>query len=388
MRKIADLDKTSSEHSSRVKKLVVVALPLITEGEISLVQGVREELERRGGYEVMVMSHAYETALRRLAASGHLAGVIGDFVGEAWARALIRKGVHVVAIGAGLSGITSITCNVRRMGSEASGVFLSSGVESLGYLGPSGAPGSIRLGEAFSEACLAGGMEVSTCASASFVLLRHFLRSLARPAGLLCASDHLAALAIAAAGEESLRVPHDLAVIGVGNARLESIHAGMGISSMEEPHGEIGRLAATAMAELLHGGNPTSVSVDPLLHERESSLRSGSGMVRALAWLRSHPSSTVTAGELARMAGMSRRSFEMAVKNAKGSSPGRILREKRRARAEELLKGTELPVATVGRECGYPDAAAFSAAFRRWNGMPPREFRKAFRSVSDHAPSG
>lgn len=337
----------------------------------------------------MVLSGGYETQLGRLAESGHLDGVIGDFVGVAWARQLLAREIKVVSIGAEFEGITSVTCNLRKMGACAATVLLDGGVESLGYLGPSGASGSLQLAEAFSTACHASGKEVIPCAMVTPVLLRNFLRSLAAPAGLLCASDHLAALSIAVAGELSIRVPHDLTVIGVGNSRMESIHAGIAISSMEAPHGEIGRQAAAAMMELLRDGNPPSMTLDPLLHERESSLRGGSGMIRVLAWLRNNPSSTVNAGELARMAGMSRRSFETLMKVSKGCSPGRLLRESRRVRAEELLRGTSLPVSSVGRECGYPDAAAFSAAFKRWRGMSPRAFRKASEGcVADQAPSG
>lgn len=362
------------------KELIVIALPLLSESEILLVQAIREELERRGDFELMVLSGGYESLLRRLAERGELVGAIGDFMSGVWLELLLSQGVKVVRIGDGfeareIAGITSVGSDLALMGREAARVLLGDGVKGVGYLGPAGAPGAVLLGEAFASASASKGHQVSRCTSPRGILLSNFLLSLPRPAGLLCATDHLARMAIVAATEEGLRVPQDLAVIGVGNARLESLHAGMAISSFELPLGEIGRLAGAAMGDLLKGKKIGSATVAPLLHERESSLRSASGVERALAWLKSHPDAAITAGELARLAGMSRRSFEMALRGARDISPGELLRSMRQSRAEKLLTETQLDIAAIGRDCGYPEPAAFSAAFKRWTGRSPRDFR-------------
>jgi len=368
------------------KRLIVVALPLLSESEISLVQGIREELGRRGEFEIMILSGGYEAPLRKVAQRGELVGVIGDFMSRVWLKSLLGRGVRVVRIGDGAddtfagAGNSSVGSNIGIMGSEAARVLAGSGIQDIAYLGPAGSPGSVRLGEAFTAACSAHGREVIRCSASTGVLLTNFLLALRRPAGLLCASDHLARLAIATAQEEGIRVPQDLAVIGVGNSRMESLHAGMAISSFEPPLAEIGRLAGAAMADLLEGKTVEPVAIDPLLHERESSLRA-TGVERALAWLKSHPDSDISAGELARLAGMSRRSFETAVRSTQGISPGALMQGIRRRRAEKLLRETSLDIAAVGRECGYPEAAAFSTAFKRWTGSSPRTFRASSLSA-------
>lgn len=48
---------------------------------------------------------------------------------------------------------------------------------------------------------------------------------------------------------------------------------------------------------------------------------------------------------------------------------------RRLERADRLLRSSDLPVAEVGRRCGYPDPAAFASAFRRWSGVSPRARR-------------
>ena len=44
-------------------------------------------------------------------------------------------------------------------------------------------------------------------------------------------------------------------------------------------------------------------------------------------------------------------------------------------KARQLLLAADLPIAEVGRACGYPDAASFSRAFRRWEGVSASKYR-------------
>lgn len=364
--------------------VIAVTLPFLTEAEIPLIHAIRETLGRWRGGEVIVLSGGYEGPLRRLAESGQLAGAIGEFMGSRWVKELLAMGIPVVQIGYGTTATPSVETDIPVMARESVRAFLRGGMKAAGFLGASGPPDSMQLGESFEATCREKGVPVHHCHAINGTVLKSFLRALPRPAGILCASDRLARATILAAREAGMGIPDDLAVIGVGNSRMESLHAGMTISSFELPLGEIGRRAGSAMADLLFG-TPSSQSwqttpVSPVLHERESSMRAASPLDRLLAHLRSHPDTPMSAGELARFAGMSRRSFEIAVRDCCGCSPGELLRRMRRDRAEKLLRDTDLGIAAIGRECGYPEAAVFSTAFRRWTGKSPREFRGQPRS--------
>jgi LacI family transcriptional regulator len=362
--------------------LIVVALPLLSEGEIELVQGVRKSLLSLGDhFEVLLLSGGYEASLRKLADQGKLAGTIGEFMSPLWLKSLTDQGIPVVQLGhhAG-DNIPLVSSDLKVIGKESSRTFLENRVKSFAYLGASGPAGSARLGEAFAENCKLRGHTVAICNEFSIPTLKTFLHSLSHPIGLLCATDRLAHLAALSAREIGLRIPQDLALIGVGNSRMESLQAGIALSSFDLSLGEIGLKAGAMMADLISGKSATttlSIQVIPKLHERESSLRSTSGVTRALAYLRSNPGTSMSAGELARLAGMSRRSFEMAMLAEHGKSPGALLQELRQKRAKELLIASGLTIAAIGRECGYQEASVFSTAFRRWTGMSPREYRKA-----------
>jgi len=368
---------TRSKHL-RGKELIAIALPLLSESEITLVQAIRQELARRSDCEVMVLSGGYESLIRKTAEQGLLAGAIGDFMSGIWLESLLSKGVKVVRIGvaeATGTGVASVGSHLGMMSREAARVLLGKEIQGIGYLGPSGAPDSVQLAAEFTAACACAGREVIRCSSPSSMQLKSFLLSLHHPASLLCASDHLARVAILTATELGFVVPRDLAVIGVGNSRMESLYAGMPISSFDLSLAEMGRLAGAAMADLLEGKPVRPSTVEPHLHERESSLRSTSGVERALAWIKGHPDSSITAGELASLACMSRRSFETALRASRGISPGAFLQQHRQERAQRLLRETDLDIAAIGRECGYQEAAVFCAAFKRWTGKSPRAFR-------------
>ncbi len=64
-------------------------------------------------------------------------------------------------------------------------------------------------------------------------------------------------------------------------------------------------------------------------------------------------------------------------------SPGRMILNKRLARAYSLLRGTDHPIARVAEECGFRDPKTFSRFIRRASGMGPQAFRSNFRREND-----
>jgi AraC-like DNA-binding protein len=153
----------------------------------------------------------------------------------------------------------------------------------------------------------------------------------------------------------------------------------------ERPHAEVRLPRALLDARL--------TTTDPTLHallagqlERALGLPAGEHRVlpRAeedvLALVRrelrtSLPRGDATLVAVARSLGTSARSLQRRLAE-RGTGFHAIVEEVRRALAEELLTSHRATVTEAAFAVGFADVAAFTRAFRRWNGVPPGEWSR------------
>ena len=103
-------------------------------------------------------------------------------------------------------------------------------------------------------------------------------------------------------------------------------------------------------------------------------------------WLLRNLHRPLTVDEMARQAGLSRRTLIRRFHAVTGGPPMRWLLEARLSRARELLESTSLTVEAVARRCGLGTAANFRAVFKTHVGVPPSAYRDSFRRAA--GPSG
>jgi AraC-like DNA-binding protein len=82
---------------------------------------------------------------------------------------------------------------------------------------------------------------------------------------------------------------------------------------------------------------------------------------------------------VARAIGTGVRTLQRRLADA-GTSYERMLARARFGTAAHLLASTDATVLDIALDVGYSDHAHFTRAFRRWTGVPPREFRKHGRA--------
>jgi AraC-like DNA-binding protein len=122
-----------------------------------------------------------------------------------------------------------------------------------------------------------------------------------------------------------------------------------------------------------HTAAVTQAQCRDLMEQRHA--RTGlSGRVRDL--LLAQPSQPPNAEQVARQIGMSSRTLRHHL-SAEGTSFRELLDEVRQRLAEEMLISGRLTVAETAQRLGYLELSSFSQAFRRWNGMGPRAYRRA-----------
>jgi AraC-like DNA-binding protein len=79
--------------------------------------------------------------------------------------------------------------------------------------------------------------------------------------------------------------------------------------------------------------------------------------------------------ELARLTSLSRSAFATRFAESVGETPGSYVSRCRLGHAAHLLRGTADPVGRIAARVGYTSEAAFSRAFSRAYGTPPRAWR-------------
>lgn len=86
------------------------------------------------------------------------------------------------------------------------------------------------------------------------------------------------------------------------------------------------------------------------------------------------PHGRVSASEIARRLGMSRRTLARAL-SAEGAVFSDVLGTLRQALAKRYLRERELPISEIAWLLGYSEISSFTHAFARWTGLTPKAFR-------------
>ena len=93
-------------------------------------------------------------------------------------------------------------------------------------------------------------------------------------------------------------------------------------------------------------------------------------------YVRAHLSQAVTIADIAEDLGYSVSHLRAVFRDRLGVSLGKYIRESRLSEAAQLLQSGALTVSDIGERCGFESLYAFSRAFRKAYGIPPRSYRQ------------
>lgn len=210
--------------------------------------------------------------------------------------------------------------------------------------------------------------------------LTEWLASLPRPCGVVAADDVAARRLLQACRKLNLRVPQEIAVVGVGDYEMVTIVSDPTLSSVVIPARRIGYLAADCLECMLQGGQARHLKLPaPSLAARRSTdlLAFEDELLReALAWMHQHLTDSVRMPQLAEHLSVSRRLLEHHFQQSLGHGPAEQLRRLRLTRAEQLLRETDLGLASVAKMAGLGTAERLCVLFRRHMDLTPGEYRR------------
>lgn len=334
---------------------------------------------------------------------GHFDGVIADLDDPRIPKRLVGLGIPAVGIGAIREGcswdldISTVSTNNRQIAVLAAKHLIERGLQHFAYCGVPGRtidPWNQQRREAFVAQLRQAGYTCSVytgrhSASHSWEQLQEklatWLTELPKPLGLMAANDGRARHVLEACRRLEIRVPEDVAVIGVDNDELICNLAHPPLTSIVQGTEEIGYRAAELLNSLMHRrtGKNAHLLVDPVgIITRESTdLVASEDAVAstALAYIRQHAVEGIQVADVARGSGVSRSTLDVRFRRVVGRSVHEEIQRNQLNTAQQLLATTNLPVEEVAQRAGFSSAQYMNAVFQRALGQTPGRYRVGAR---------
>lgn len=203
--------------------------------------------------------------------------------------------------------------------------------------------------------------------------LGEWLSDLPKPVGIFAANDFMSAQVAAAASRVGLKMPEDIALVGVDNDELLCENTKPTLSSVMPDFRSAGKKAAGMLARLMANpkARPASETFSPLrLVRRASSNRAkriDREVLAALDLIRREACNGLKARDVFAAFTCTRRMAEIRFRAATGKSPLEAIQEVRRSKAEELLKDRTRDRTAIANLCGYSSANALANFLRRYS---------------------
>ena len=336
----------------------------------------------------------------------HGDGIIACLNDERIARAVAETGLPAVAVGSPgnieqSARIPHVDTDNQLVANMAFDHLRERGLTRFGYYGvpPSAATrwSDIR-GDAFEARVAAAGYDCGRLTAqdpdgkteASRTELCQWLTELPKPVGIMACSDFHARHVLEACRSLGLRVPHDVAVIGVDNDELECELAMPPLTSIAQSARRIGHEAARLLDRLIRpehftfGGQvpavPQETAIPPAAIVARASTETfavaDQVIARVIEAVRDRACKGLTIADLVGVAGMPRWKLEKRFKEIVGHSIHDDMVRVRLAETQRLIRTTDLPLKVVATRSGFHSVAYMTTIFRRSFGTTPALFRR------------
>lgn len=106
-------------------------------------------------------------------------------------------------------------------------------------------------------------------------------------------------------------------------------------------------------------------------------------ITRCQLWAAEHYAARHPVAEMARLSGLSERSFVRRFRQATGMAPLQYVHAIRLEEAKQCLEATDAPIEAIAEQVGYEDAGYFARLFRRAVNLTPAQYRRRFTGLRE-----
>jgi LacI family transcriptional regulator len=314
-------------------------------------------------------------------------GLIGNDLPVLQSLAMRRKGVAIVGLSADVPADSLVVVThddhvIGRMGGE---YLLGRGFPQYAFFGIDQATSSLQRLAGFQETIADAGRRchVRLCpqpaesdAPSDREWVYQWLGEVPKPIAIMTHMDYLARLTVNAAVNQGLRVPDEVAVLGVSDNLWTSVLAALPVSSIRLNMRRLGYVAAETLDALMAGGAmPPPRYVPPLgvvtRLSTDITLVDDPLIRRATTYIRDHAVEGITVEDVLDELGVSRSTLVKRMRAATGQTTQQAIRRAQVDRAKQMLVSTEMTMDQIARKCGFHRQPRLNEAFKRLTGMTP-----------------
>ena len=288
--------------------------------------------------------------------------------------------------------IPNLTANYEKMGAMAADAFLESGFHHFAFFGYRGVCWSDGRRHGFRDRLKEAGFTLEEGDrirgenyfwSYDQPKIWKWLLSLPKPVGILASDDTQAAILIETCNTYGIRVPYDVAIIGVDNDEVTCTLSQPDISSVDVDIERGGYQTARMIARMVK--DPTYPGEDVVMQPLRLVLRRSSNAVAttdtavhaALEYIHNNLRHKIQVSDVLQHVPLSRRLLEQRFLKATGVSVYQYIMRKRIQYFADLLLDSNDSITNVAAQMDEPDAKTLSRRFQALLGCTPSEYREA-----------
>ena len=370
-----------------------------------IIQGISQFALEKGSWIVLLEDHGFFDRIPLWMKGMQFDGIVSRTTSTDSAKFLGTLGVPVVELlGDGLHRSCDVLTDNVLVGSLAAAHFHDRGFRQFAYFSTGHSWWSQMFHDAYCRRLheLGFGCHTSPLCKerrepALPITLRNnteigivdWLTKLPKPVGLFCPSDSQAIFILNLCQAANVKVPHEIAVLGVENNSILCNATAPPLSSIAADGWAVGYQAAKLLETKIEKrplpGLPILIPPTGVVPRQSSDIVAvdNADVAKALHYISTHPGLRITVKDVARHADVSLRTLIRKFKDILKRSPEEEIRRVCMERAKLLLYDTNLSMAKIAENLGYSSTEYFIRAFRREVGTTPRAFRQALRSDED-----
>ncbi len=391
-------------------KNIAVLFSLGLKGQRMTFRGILDYASKHGPWFCKMMEGRIGEQEFGVGRKGEIDGVIMSLTSRRCAREVASLGVPVVFVEPSspmlkpdwpVQNAPWVERDSHAIGATAARYYLERGYKSFAFVSePGGHTWCEQRQRGFVETLAAAGFgcalytEFTDRERRSWPLERvrmvKFLQALPRPTAVFAPMDGRARLVLDACQVAGLRVPEEIAVLGVDNDPLLCESTVPALSSIHTGGFRRGRIAAEMLDDLMNGREPRerAVSLPPLSVVTRGSTgydaMSDPIFGRAVAYIRDKAiAGGVPVPDVARAAGCSRSYLDRGFREKLGMSVREAVLRTRLERVKTLLATTNRSMAEISEDCGFARESHLAFLFRKATGKTMLQWRRENRDAAD-----